>query len=869
MRYLGLIFAFCLSIQAIATNRLSLSSVGGTPQTEVEVVVSLDNTDAISALELTIPLGEHLRYVNGSAVLATERSNGHMISAAQVSQDLRIYVFSFANTPINGNTGELLRFRLLLGDEPADYILTPTVVLSDAQGTSIETNVQSGQATILAPKLQIINEQIDYGHIPIRATYTKSLQLKNVGNLPLEITNIVVNDALITLAQTALTISPASTANVTLTYAPVERGTINREVVVTSNAINGEQVATIVADPFSVNELHVGSASGIADSVVTISLTMNNMEPIVAMQCAFILPKELEYIDNSLIINNQRSNGHLVLSSVKKHIEKEYYEWYEQQGDTLILAIFSMTNQALNGHDGEVATFELLLNGSSGTYSLNPTEVVLSNITEENMTSAVYEGYVEIQSPSFWGEENLYFGENPITEISKVQYQIHNYGSAPLQIERATFLAEGYNVVESLPLIINPWEEKYITVAYQPRKEGDFSTTMNLYTNDPNNRLKTVALSGSVYEPNTLSMEGKSNEDGTYTLAVGLDNYTEIVAVQYDIHWLGDMQTSQSAFTPSTRISSHTYSITPMGNDTYRVIIFSMTNIPIARHSGELHKLVFTPSNGGIDYCGSLISIDNIVISSAIGKDKSSIKSFSYTTQQTKWATESAIACDAYTWNDKVYTQSGVYTDTLRSMSGCDSIVTLYLTILPEAITETEELVLCPSELPYEWYGYSLAEVGSYTAIEQYAIGCDSVVHQLTLNVFTQTLPEKVTLPIIREGEPIDVTIPTAEIQAHIASDTWYAPNALVEWYVFANGDWAILTDEPVASSFQEIVMKYTIDSDCGIIESDIMTISVLTTSVENTSIDELEVYKVIRDDMVFIIRGDKTYSILGHSIED
>ena len=55
MRYIGFIFALCLSIQAIASNTITLSSVSGTPQTEVEVTVSLDNADAIVALELNIP----------------------------------------------------------------------------------------------------------------------------------------------------------------------------------------------------------------------------------------------------------------------------------------------------------------------------------------------------------------------------------------------------------------------------------------------------------------------------------------------------------------------------------------------------------------------------------------------------------------------------------------------------------------------------------------------------------------------------------------------------------------------------------------------------------------------------------------------
>ena len=618
-RYIFLIIvAICSSI-AMAANTISLSSVSGTPQTEVEVVVSLDNSDAISALELAIPLGEYLQYVNGSAVLASARSNGHQISAAQVAQYLRIYVYSLNLSTLQGNTGELLRFRLLLGNEPGNYQLAPAVVLSNAQGAAIACNTQTGVASILAPKLQILTEQIDYGHIPIRATYTKTLQLKNVGNLPLEIINIAIDDALITPAQTALTISPASTANVTLTYAPVERRAITRELIVTSNAINGEQVATIVADPFSVNELHVGSASGIADSIVTISLTMNNMEPIVAMQCAFKLPKQLEYVANSLAVNATRSNGHQALSTLR--------------GDTLFLAIFSMTNQPLQSNDGEIATFQLRLNGSSGTYYLKPIDVVLSNITEENMVSATSQGKVTIKAPSISSNASLSFGNVSITKVAHATYSVRNNGSAPLVLERATFLAEGYSIVEELPITIANSKTSTITVAYQPTEEGDFSTTMNLYTNDPNNRLKTVALSGQVYEPNALSLTGESNQDGTYTLSVAMENYTDIVAVQYDVHWRSDMTTSQSAFKPSERMSSHSYSVTPLDGDSYRVIIYSMSNATMAGHDGEVHQLLFT-MQGDVDYTGSVITIDNIILSNAIGVNKSSQSKVEYVAQK-------------------------------------------------------------------------------------------------------------------------------------------------------------------------------------------------------------------------------------------
>ena len=903
-RYLCTIIAVICSIFAIASNTLSLSSVSGTPQTEVEVVVSLDNTDAITALEMVLPLGEHLSYVDGSASLATARSNGHQLSAAQVGQDLRIYIYSLSLNAIPGNTGELLTFRLLLGNEPANYALTPTVILSNAQGTSIAGSVQAGNVTIQAPKLQIVNPQIDYGHIPIRATYTKNLQLKNVGNLPLTIENITTTDPLLVPQQTAFTIEAGQTTSVAIEYAPTERGAVSAEAIVKSNAINGEQVATIMADPFSVNELHVGTASGIADSLVTISLTMNNMEPIVAMQCAFKLPKQLEYVANTFAINTERNNGHQALSTLR--------------GDTLFLAIFSMTNQPLHANDGEIATFQLRLNGSSGTYYLKPIDVVLSNITEENMVSATSQGSVRINAPSISSNASLSFGNIPITEVAYATYSVRNNGSAPLVLERATFLAEGYSIVEELPITIANSKTTTITVAYQPTEEGDFSTTMNLYTNDPNNRLKTVALSGHVFEPNTLILSGQNNQDSTYTLSVALDNYTDIVAVQYDLHWRNDMTTSQSAFVPSARMQNHNAVVTPLDEDSYRVLIYSMSNATIAGHEGELHQLVFTPQ-GDVNYCGSTISIDNIVLSNAAGHDKASTKSASLHAEQTKWANDSAIACDQYVWNGKTYTQSGIYIDTIPSALGCDSIVTLHLTlnqsehvefrmtacdsyewhgmtytisgdytyntttdqgcervevlhltILPDATIESEELALCPSELPYEWYGQWLTEAGSYTATEQYAgMDCDSIIHELTVNVYVQTLPAAVTLPIVRTSEAIDVTIPTAEIQAHIAAETWYAPNAEVVWYIIENSDWAALTAEPVAAGTTQVILKYAVATDCGNIESDNMVIDVIPTSVENTHTQSpiSNYQKILYEDHIYILRDGKIYSIMGQEM--
>ncbi|MBO5014118.1 MAG: hypothetical protein J6C57_08760 [Paludibacteraceae bacterium] len=241
------------------------------------------------------------------------------------------------------------------------------------------------------------------------------------------------------------------------------------------------------------------------------------------------------------------------------------------------------------------------------------------------------------------------------------------------------------------------------------------------------------------------------------------------------------------------------------------------------------------------------------------------------TINKSEYIEESVTACDSYEWHGVVYTESGDYTYTTTTDQGCERVEVLHLTVLPDAKTESEELALCPSELPYEWYGQWLTEAGSYTATEQYAgMDCDSIIHELTVNIYVQTLPAVVTLPIVRTGEAIDVTIPAAEIQAHIAAETWYAPNAEVAWYIMENSDWAVLTTEPVAAGTTQVVLKYAVATDCGSVESDNIVINVIPTSVENTHTQSpiSDCQKILYEDHIYILRDGKTYTIMGAEVK-
>ena len=87
-------------------------------------------------------------------------------------------------------------------------------------------------------------------------------------------------------------------------------------------------------------------------------------------------------------------------------------------------------------------------------------------------------------------------------------------------------------------------------------------------------------------------------------------------------------------------------------------------------------------------------------------------------------------ACDMYTWDAETFYQSGTYTRNFPTVDGRDSIVTLSLVINHDTTVYITDQ-LCDSVV---WNGETYYETGTYTQVLQRASGCDSVV-TLTLTV--------------------------------------------------------------------------------------------------------------------------------------
>jgi len=96
-----------------------------------------------------------------------------------------------------------------------------------------------------------------------------------------------------------------------------------------------------------------------------------------------------------------------------------------------------------------------------------------------------------------------------------------------------------------------------------------------------------------------------------------------------------------------------------------------------------------------------------------------------------------ATACDSYTWNDSIYSQSGDYIQTFTSANGCDSVVTLHLTVNYSNTGDTS-VVACDS---FDWYEHiGITASGEYTHTFTNTSSCDSVVSlHLTVNTSDHT----------------------------------------------------------------------------------------------------------------------------------
>ena len=226
----------------------------------------------------------------------------------------------------------------------------------------------------------------------------------------------------------------------------------------------------------------------------------------------------------------------------------------------------------------------------------------------------------------------------------------------------------------------------------------------------------------------TMSYTNVSNCDSTVTLDLTINNSTTSTDIQ--VHC--DSYTWLDGVTYTTSNNSATMSYTNVSNCDSTVTLDltinnSTTSTDIQVHCDSytwLDGVTYTTSNSTATWTttGPITGCDNVA-------------TLDLTITNFTTSTDTQVACDTYTWLDGVtYTASNnTATFTSTNSAGCGNVATLDLTIDATGSTDSVDITACDD---YTWDGVVYDSTGSYTNLYSDVNGCDSSV---TLNLTIAT----------------------------------------------------------------------------------------------------------------------------------
>ena len=134
----------------------------------------------------------------------------------------------------------------------------------------------------------------------------------------------------------------------------------------------------------------------------------------------------------------------------------------------------------------------------------------------------------------------------------------------------------------------------------------------------------------------------------------------------------------------------------------------------------------------GVEFTGA--GADSVLLTASTQVDSLVVMTLTVNYPTTGLVTDTVVQNNLpYLLNGTEYDTTGIYLQHLANVSGCDSTLTLDLTVLYNVKTYLDSTV-CDSLLPVQWNGITFTEAGMDTVIYQAANGADSMV-VMTLNV--------------------------------------------------------------------------------------------------------------------------------------
>ena len=612
-KILGLLILL-ISFSAAAQNTFSISSESEEVGNSFTLDISLTNSTDITAFQFDLNHNENAYQLSSYSALNT-RAENHSLTVSTVDNNtIRVLVYSASNEVISAGSGTVLSLTFSSENEPGTYnLLMSDIVLSDQNGESVSASAISGSVTLLGPRYNLTTTEVNFGEIPINSSPTQSVTITNGGNENLVITSYAI-DAPFSIAQTLpVTITPGNSSSFTVEVDTSSKQEVTNELSFSTNdqdPLRAIQSTTIQADIFAVNEIYIGFGQGESNSEITIPVSISNMESFSGFQFDITLPNDVSYVENSTIFSS-RSEDHVLAASMI-------------DSNTLRFVSYSSSNTSFTGNDGEVFSFKIIPNINSGTYTLPITNPIISNVELGDITSDVYNGSFTINAPFLSTSVQVVdYGNIPITEVQTTNITLTNTGAASLIIDELVFDSSKLSFPLEVPTSLEVNESITVVLEYAPTQIGSLNENISIRNNSPEEQL-IINVLADVFSPNYLSISDTNVFKGnSYEIPLNLVNNENIRAIQYDLNIPEGFIFDIDNVVETSILNNFTTSISSLGNNNYRFIIYTVSNDFIISGDETILLLPIYVENT-IDLGQYTLEFSNVVLSSESNQNISS-----------------------------------------------------------------------------------------------------------------------------------------------------------------------------------------------------------------------------------------------------
>jgi hypothetical protein len=356
-----------------AVNEMHIENTSGYCDSIVKVPLRVNNMENIVGFQLDMIMPSSLEYVGFEL---SDRKTDHLCYGVEFNDTLRLMAFSPSSSAFLGDDGVIAILKVKLRGLYGNYYLNPfKAVLADAAGDNVISACYQGYVNIRSPRIDG-NRTLDMGSSPVTETVTKEYVVRNNGNAPLRLDNVVFDQQDWEVSETfPLVVGQNSNTTLHVSYSRELKGDFSATMKIYSNdPVNGLKNVGLSGHRYEPNSLSIEADPFIlGNGDVAVDISMDNYTDIVALQADFVYPYQEYSVSQSDFALTGRFANHLLYPT-------------QVNDSTYRVMVFSMQNAVAVGHEGAVlnVTMHPIGEPENKNYLVSVKNVVLSGLSGAN-----------------------------------------------------------------------------------------------------------------------------------------------------------------------------------------------------------------------------------------------------------------------------------------------------------------------------------------------------------------------------------------------------------------------------------------------------------------------------------------------------